>query len=85
MKELFSSIIKLSLCFDPAVERFGSGEHFESIELVLQRDSLAGPSSSFHVIFEFGRNVFELLQDIFFFRSSLERSNRKCQRTLLCV
>ena len=75
LKELFASFIKLGFCFDPAIKRFGSGEHFVGIELVFQCDSSARPSSSFHVIFELGRNVLELLQDFFFLRSGLESSN----------
>jgi len=65
LKKFLPGLIELSLRFDPAIERFGSGEHFVCVELVFQRDGAARPSSTFHVVFELGRDVLELLQYCF--------------------
>jgi hypothetical protein len=61
LKKLLAGLVKLGLGFDPAIERFGSGEHFVRVKLILQRDGAARPSSPFHVVFELGRDVLEFL------------------------
>jgi len=67
LKKFLAGLVEVIPRFDPAIERFGSGEHFVRVELVLQRDGAARPSSPFHVVFELGHDVLELLQDFFLF------------------
>jgi hypothetical protein len=74
--------VELSLRLEPAIERLRPGKHTVCVELVLQDNSLTGPSTSFHVVFEIGRDVLDFQQGFSFSEMAL---NDIYKRIVPCV